>query len=340
MPVPDHVVLAQPGAAERLPALRARHAEITWTVLPPAEPGWQLDPGLARRATVLFADLPPVAAHTMSALRWLQLGSHGYAQLAGTGLPAEVAVTNGSGVNGIPIAQWCVLMLLALARDLPGMLDAQRARRWDRSARFQTEVTGRRVGILGYGDVGREVARQMQALGLEVWVMARSGSAHERPRFEPRPAHPEPVLPERRFAFDEAEEFYRGVDVLIVALPIASGTVALVDRTALSWLRPGALLLNPARAGVVEERALVDALRSGRLGGAALDDHYRQPMPPDDPFFGLPGTIVTSHISGSTGSSFYEDRIWQLFGENLDRHLGGAPLLNRIRPDDLELDRP
>jgi phosphoglycerate dehydrogenase-like enzyme len=273
----------------------------------------------------------------MSSLRWMQLGSHGYAQLAGTQLPAGVTVTNGGGVNGIPIAQWCVLMLLALARDLPGMLTAQREHRWDRSRDFQTEVTGRRVGILGYGDVGREVARQMRALGLEVWAMSRSDVGVARPRFDPRLWQPDAVTPDRSFAFREAKEFYRGVDVLVVALPVASTTTGLVDAAALALLRPGALLLNPARAGVVDEAALLDALRSRRLGGAALDDHYRQPMPVNDPFFDLPRTIVTSHISGSTGSSFYDQRIWGLLAENLQRHLRGEALLNVIRPDDLEL---
>ncbi|MCW2898299.1 MAG: hypothetical protein JWO67_564 [Streptosporangiaceae bacterium] len=333
----EHIVVAQPGATEHLPPLRARFPEVTWTTLLPSTPGWDLDADLAARATVLFADFPPAKVASMSSLRWMQLGSHGYAQLAGTRLPAGVTVAGGGGVNGIPIAQWCVLMLLALARNLPGMLAAQREHRWDRSAIFQTEITGRRVGILGYGSVGQEVARQMRALGLEVWVMSRSDTRTGRLRFDPRPGEPRAIIPDRSFGFGEAQQFYRGVDVLVVALPIASGTAGLVDRAALSLLPRGALLLNPARAGVVDEAALLDALRSGMLGGAALDDHYRQPMPADDPFFDLPTTIVTSHISGSTGSSFYHERIWRLLAENLARHLRGEALLNVIRPEDLEL---
>jgi phosphoglycerate dehydrogenase-like enzyme len=334
--VADHVVVAQPGAEERLPELRRRFPEASWTVLPPAHPGWDIDPEPAARATVLFADLPPARIGAMASLRWIQLGSHGYAQLAGTRLSPRVAVTNASGVNGIPIGQWCALMLLALSRDLPGMLAAQREHRWDRSAVFQTEVTGRRAGVLGFGDVGREATRQLQALGLEVWAMSRSGIRDRGPRFDPRGGS-DGIAPDRAFASDEAEEFYSGLDVLVVALPISSGTAGLVDARVLSLLRPGALLLNPARAGVVDEGALLDALRSGRLGGAALDDHYRQPMPADDPFFDAPRTIVTSHISGSTGSSFYEERIWRLFAENLGRRARGEALLNVIRRDDLDL---
>lgn len=334
----EHVVVAQPGAEEHLAGVESRLPGATWTVLPPAEPGWSLAPEYASSATVVFADFPPEQVAEMGALRWIQIGSHGYGQFNGIALPRPVIVTNASGANDLPIAQWCVMMLLALARDLPGMIDAQRAHRWDRSEVFQLEVTGRRVGVLGYGNIGREVTRLMKALGLEVWVMSRSGVGDRGPRFSPSA---DLVLagggPDRSFAMTQAEEFYRGLDVLIVTVPIAAATVGLVDARALALLRPGALLLNPARAGVVDEGALLDALRSGRLGGAALDDHYRQPMPPGDPFFDLPNTLVTSHISGSAGSTFYQQRIWQLFGENLGRYAAGRELLNVIARDDLEL---
>lgn len=334
----EHIVVAQPGAAERMPELRALLPQASWTVLPPAAPGWELAAEQAAAAAILFADFPPANVADMGALEWIQLGSHGYAQFAGTVLPDGVTVSNASGANDLPIAQWCVLMLLALSRELPGMLAAQREHRWDRSSVFQSEITGRRAGVLGFGSIGREVTRHLRALGLEVWAMSRSGTADRGPRFDPLDRSELPVTwPDRSFTFDQAEEFYSGLDALVIALPIASGTVGLVDARALSLLRPGALLLNPARAGVVDEVALLGALRSGRLGGAALDDHYRQPMPPDDPFFDAPRTIVTAHISGSTGSTFYEQRIWRLFEENLGRRARGEPLLNVIRREDLEL---
>jgi phosphoglycerate dehydrogenase-like enzyme len=334
----EHIVVAQPGAEEQVPLLRSLHPDATWSTLPPAMPGWSLNPTLAARTTVLFADFPPTEVAGMGALRWIQLGSHGYAQFNGVELPHEVTVTNASGTNDVPIAHWCVMMLLALSRDLPGMLQAQREHRWDRSEVFQAEVTGRRVGILGYGSIGREVTRQMRSLGLEVWVMSRSGVGGRVPRYHPSgsPARAWSA-PDRSFTMDRAQEFYRGLDVLVIAVPISSATAGIVDARALALLRPAALLLNPARAGVVDEAALLDALRSGRLGGAALDDHYRQPMPSDDPFFDLPRTLVTSHISGSTGSTFYEQRIWQIFRENLGRYAGGGDMLNVVARDDLEL---
>ena len=335
------VILAQPGADARLPALRRLAPAADWTVLPPVQPGWTLDPEEAASASVLFADLPPVNVADLTCLRWMQLGSHGYSQFNGVHLPSSTVVTNASGTNDLPIAQWCVMMLLALARDLPGMLRAQRDHEWDRSVAFQAELTGLRVGVLGYGNVGREVARQLQDLGLEVWVMSRSGVRDRGPRFDPLGRRRESWrTPDRVLMLDQADEFYAGIDALVVAVPIASGTTALVDARALRSLRPGAFVLNPARAGVIDEVALLEGLRSGHLGGAALDDHYRQPMPPDDPFWDAPRTIVTAHISGSTGSTHYESRIWDLFTENLTRLTRGETLLNVIARDDLDLATP
>ncbi|WP_433048716.1 NAD(P)-dependent oxidoreductase [Dactylosporangium sp. CS-033363] len=274
-------------------------------------------------ATVLFSDRCP----PLPALEWLQLGSHGYAQAEGV----SALVTNASGVQDKPIAEWCVLMLLALYRNFPGMLAAQRSRHWDRSPVFQSELSGRRVGMLGYGNIGREVARHCAALGLEIWVMSRGGVKDRGPRYNAV----EPLTPARTFELSEYRDFYAGLDALIVTTPMNAGTKRLVDAEALALLPRGALLLNPARAGVVDEQALVAALRSGHLGGAALDDHYRQPMPPDDPFWDLPNTIVTAHISGSNGSTHYLDRIWDLFLTNLRNYVTGAPMLNVVAQSDL-----
>ncbi|GAA3288329.1 D-2-hydroxyacid dehydrogenase [Dactylosporangium vinaceum] len=319
-----HIVLAQPGASEHVPPVRsiAPDARITC-----ASPGSPIDP----TATVLFADrCPPGLSH----LRWVQLGSHGYAQLEGVIRPDTVA-TNASGVQDKPIAEWCIMMLLALSRDLPAMLTAQRTRRWDRSPVFQRELAGRRVGILGFGNIGREVARHCTAMGLEVWTMTRAGIHDRGPRYDPFNRGTAPPAVTRSFDMTARAEFYGTLDALIVTTPLTPQTRGLVDAEALAQLPTGALLLNPARAGVVEEQPLLDALRSGHLGGAALDDHYRQPMPPDDPFWDLPNTIVTAHISGSSQSPWYQQRIWDLFLTNLRRYVSGAPLLNVIAHTDL-----
>jgi phosphoglycerate dehydrogenase-like enzyme len=306
------------------------------TRVEPVGPGGAIGAALAETATVLFADHPPAEIADMRRLRWIQLGSHGYEQFIGAPLHSDVVVTNASGVHDPPIAEWCVMMLYALGRRLPAMLAAQRERRWDRSPAFQAELRGTRVGVLGFGNIGREVTRHCLALGFEVCVMSRGGIRDRGPRYDPmhRPAADVPT-PTRVFTLDQRAQFYAGLDALIVTTPLTAHTRGLVDATALATLPPGALLLNPARARVVDEPALIDALRSGHLGGAALDDHYRQPLPADDPFWDLPNTIVTAHISGSNGSPWFRHRIWDLFLTNLRRHTAGDPLLNVIAHTDL-----
>jgi phosphoglycerate dehydrogenase-like enzyme len=330
--MPDHVVIGQPGADEHLDLIGDALPGATLTVVE-AGPGWVAD----TETTVLFTDQPPVNTADLARLAWVQLGSHGYAQLSGLPLPSEAVVTNASGVQDRPIAEWVVMMLLALGRRFPEMLAAQREHRWDRSVTYQAELRGMRVGLLGYGNIGREVARVLQPLGMRVSVMTRTRNRDRGDRFDPLGHAPDAVPePERWFTFEDRAEFYSGIDALVVAVPDSAATRGLVDAPALAWMPRGALLLNPARARVVDESALLAALRSGHLGGAALDDHYRQPMPADDPFWDAPNTVVTAHISGSNGSPWYQQRIWDLFLENARRRATGQPLLNVIDRKDLD----
>lgn len=333
-----HIVVAQPVHAEGLDRCRALVPEAAVEIVEPYGPDRVLPRECAERAEILFADQPPANVADMPALRWIQLGSHGYGQFAGRTLPPDVHVCNASGVNDIPIAEWCVLMMLAFERGLVRMLDEQRAHRWTRDVQFQAELRGRRVGILGYGNIGQELARRCQALGLQVWVLSRFRPGARELRYHPS-SDPAPV-PDRVFRPDERSEFLAGLDYLVVATPVTSSTRGLLDRSALAQLPAHAVLLNPARAHVVDEAALLDALRSGRLRGAALDDHYRSPLPPDDPFWDLPNAIVSPHVSGSTGSPYYRERIWDLFAQNLRRYLYGQPMLNLIPRADLELAQP
>lgn len=333
----DRILVTQPVH----PAGLQRAQELASVeCIDPFGPGFKLSAEQLSDVTVLFSDMCPDNVAEMSNLRWLQLGSHGYSHLNGLTLPPDTVVTNASGVNDIPIAEWCVMMMLAFARDLPGMLAEQQAHRWNRDARFQAELRGRRVGILGYGNIGREFAALCRALGLEVWVLSRFRPGARDLRYDPldRPESWVPI-PDRTFTHDQREEFLSGLDFLVVTTPVTSGTRGWVDADALRLLPDHAVLLNPARAGVVDESALLDALRSGVIAGAALDDHYRMPMPADDPFFALSNVILTAHISGSNSSTWFVQRIWDLFNRNLRRFSDGEPLLNTISRDDLELTK-
>jgi phosphoglycerate dehydrogenase-like enzyme len=330
-------LLPEPDGLARLRGVAARHG-CTLEVIEPLPEGLSLSEELVVSSTALLTDYNlPANYRAMERLRWIQLACAGYEHLSGLPLRSMgVRVTNASGANDPPMAQWCMLMILALERDLRSMLDLQRAGRYVREARFQSDVTGKRVGIVGYGNVGREVARLCKALGMEVWALARRpvGPRHDRYRVRGT-GDPEGALPDRTLLADELDELLAAADYVVVAAALTPETQGLLGERELRLMKPTAVLLNVARAGLLDEDALRRALDEGLIAGAALDVHYREPMAPDDPTWTLPNAIVTPHISGSGESPFYLSRIWEIATENLRLHLEGKPLLNEISWEEL-----
>jgi phosphoglycerate dehydrogenase-like enzyme len=330
------LVVAIDASPDRLEFLRTIAPDWEFVQAPTLQPKDALRDDLLD-ATVLVTDFPPSNVAAMSNLQWIQLGSAGYAQLAGSGLAqGGIRVTNASGVNDVPIAEWCVLMMLMFERDVPGLMRAQRERAWDRPSKFQSELRGRRVGIVGYGSIGRQVARACRGLGLEVGAMNRTPVGPTPLRYAPDgTGDTEGVLPHRTFALGDWDGFLPQVDYLVMTATLNAGTTGLIGADQLRLLPSHAVILNPARAPLVDEAALTRALREGWIAGAAIDSHYREPVQPDDPAWDLPNAILTPHISGSTHSPYRDDRLWDLVGCNLERFLTGEPLLNEIPSADL-----
>lgn len=304
----------------------------------PEERARPLPPELIRHCDVLFCTFPPENLHEMTALKFIQISSAGYTQLLCRGLnERNIRASNALGVFDVPIAEWNVAMMINLARDVRGMMHNQDDERWDRSARYQHEIRGSIAGIWGYGGIGRETARLAKALGIEVHVLTRTGV---RPRKDvycvPGSGDPEGILPNRVFRPDETEEFLRGLDFLILAMPQTGATTGIVGEKELRWLKPTAFLLNPARGPLVNEEALVDALRSKRIAGAALDTHHHYPMPAGHPLWHMPNVIMTPHISGSSLSPRFLERVWDIFVQNIRRLTRNESLLNELSASELD----
>lgn len=246
-------------------------------------------------------------------LRWIQWGGAGVDALLFPELvESDVVVTNAAGVFDRPIAEHVLGLMLAFAKDLPGSFAAQQNRAWN--YRLTDKVAGTHAVIVGAGGIGREIARLLVAVGATVTVYATSsrsdaefGTIHAW-----APDHP---------ALSQA-------DWLILATPLTSGTERMIDGAVLDRLPTHARFINIGRGRSVDESALVDALRSGRLAGAGLDVFANEPLPPDSPLWGLEQVIVTPHHSGDT-HTFYAD-IVDVFGDNLERFLSGRPLRNVI----------
>jgi phosphoglycerate dehydrogenase-like enzyme len=281
------------------------------------------------RAEVLFG-IPGDSADALAellggrytALRWVHATSAGAGELVrGAGLDRDaldrVVVTTSSGVHAVPLAEFAVGALLAVAKDLPGLVAAQRARSWPVVRQPLRELRGQTLVLVGLGEIGREVARLGKALGM-LTVGVRRGKGT-----------PPPFTDEVHGA-DRLPELAGRADAMVVSLPLTGETAGLLDRATIERLPPTCIFVNLGRGGVVDEAALVDALRERRIAGAVLDVFATEPLPPDSPLWALPNVLVSPHAAAL--SEHENERIVELFVANLRRYLDGEPLANAVEP--------
>jgi phosphoglycerate dehydrogenase-like enzyme len=251
-------------------------------------------------------------------LRWVQGTSAGIGErLRRTGLiDSGLLFTTAAGVHASPLAEFVVLALLYFYRDVPRLQRMQQAQRWERYA--NRELAGARALVVGLGAVGRKVAQRLAALDLEVWGARRTLAA-------PKPDGVARVLP-----LSDLGSVLGLIDALILACPLTSETTKLIGAAELAAMPDGALLINVARGPVVDEPALVDALRERRLGGAALDVATVEPLPAESPLWRLPNVLISPHSASTVHGE--NGRIVDIFLANLRRYLDGEPLLNLFDP--------
>ena len=335
-----HILIDEPIHApslERLKQIPNLHLSFTD---PPEERVREMSPDLLRDQHILFCTFPPENHQDLHSLKFIQVASSGFNQLTPLDLASrngEVQAANLLGVFDVPIAEWCIAMMINMARHMKAMVANNLLCYWDRSARFQTEIRGSTVGIWGYGGIGRETARLSKALGLTVHVMTRSGVKPRHHIFRVADTgDPEGKLPDRVFTLPEKEAFLSELDFLIVAMPLNPQTEGIIGADELKALPDHAIVLNPARGPIIQEEALLRALRDNWIAGAALDTHYAYPLPSEHPLWSMPNVLLTPHISGSSLSQHYSRRSWEIFVENVERFLDGKPLLNPLSQRQLE----
>jgi len=285
----------------------------------------------------LFCSCPPTNLSDMKEIEVIQIASAGYSQLFNLGIvERKIKVCNAAGVNDIPIAEWNIAMMVNLARDMRGIIRNQESGVWERPARFQREIRGSKVGVWGYGGIGRETARLAKNMGMVVHVLDAQpvGPRKNFYGFAGTGDH-EGVLPDRVFSVGQEKEFLSGLDFLILSMPLTQRTEGIVTEEFLKMLPPHAFVLNPARGPLIKEEALLNALRKGWIAGAALDTHYYYPMPADHPLWRFPNVIMTPHISGSTLSPRFLERVWDVCVQNVQRYVAGEPLLNQLTANQL-----
>jgi phosphoglycerate dehydrogenase-like enzyme len=247
-------------------------------------------------------------------LRWLHTAASGLppdvlAVLADRG---DVTVTNGTGTHGRAVAEHVVAVTLAHLKRLACLMAAQRAADW--RPVVAGELGGLRAGVVGLGDLGRSTARLLGAFGTDV-VGLRRGAAS---------------VPEVRATYgpDSWERFYDGLDLVVVCAPLTEQTYGMVGRRQLALLREGAFLVNVGRGPVVDEAALTEALRTGRLAGAALDVFATEPLPASSPLWSTPGVLITPHCADVTAGT--GRRGLRLLLDNIARYRAGSVLNNVV----------
>lgn len=252
----------------------------------------------------------------MPRLRWIQaLGSGVDGFVRCSSLPPHVMLTNAAGLHAAPVSEAILAMLLALARRLPESFRDQRAHRW--GMWMPRLLSASEVLVVGVGAIGAAVGAKCAAFGAR--VIGISGRADVPAGFSA--LYPRSALHER---LAEA-------DFVVLTAPLSRATAGLIDADALARMKSSAYVINAGRGGLVDEAALIDALVSKRIAGAALDVFATEPLPPESPLWDLPNVIVTPHRAGY--HSEYGTNVAKIVVRNLQLYLSDRleELINRVR---------
>jgi phosphoglycerate dehydrogenase-like enzyme len=306
--------------AAKVALLRERFPELTITHVKDRDAALRAIP----EADVCFAAfLTPEMVHAAPRLRWVHSpaaaveGLLPLRELAARG----IAVTNSRGVQAVPIAEHVIGGLLVLGRRFDRTVRAQRDHQWiqndlSRDGAWPFLLSGRRMTIVGLGTIGEAIAARAHAFGIEVTGVRR------------RPDLPRSPYVERVVGPEQLDDALRGCDFLVLSAPGVASTARMIGARQLALLNPGAVLVNVARAQIVDDAAMRTALASGQLGGAVLDVFEREPLDAQDPLWDQPNVIITPHSAGFRESHW--DDVAALFIDNCERFQRGTPLRNPV----------
>jgi phosphoglycerate dehydrogenase-like enzyme len=252
-------------------------------------------------------------------LRWIQSSSAGveYTARIPELVESDILLTNTRGAHGPSIGEHTFALLFALTRKLPDVLDGQKEHQWLRPDLYRScrEVYGSTMGIIGFGQIGRAVAQRARGFDMEVLAVD---------------AHAKDGAPwvEEVWPMSQLPDLLARSMVVVVSAPLTSSSRRLLNAEMLRQMQPGAYLIVVSRGGIVDETALVEALREGRLAGAGLDVTEVEPLPADSPLWDAPNIIITPHTAGS--SSEKERRCVEILCDNLQRFANGEELNNLV----------
>jgi phosphoglycerate dehydrogenase-like enzyme len=299
-------------------AIRRRWPQIKVNHLPDYS---HLDEALPGTDILVGFSIRPDQFALARRLKWIHATAAGVGQLMFPELRgAGIVLTNARGVHSIPMAEHILGTIIALARRFPDSLRYQMQGRWAQQELWDApmpmrELNGQVLLIVGFGSIGRELARRIQPLGMRIWGVTRSGTGDAQ-------------LAERILPATELAKALPQADFVLLAAPETPESRRMIGEPELARMKPSAYLINVARGTMIDEPALIDALRRRAIAGAALDVTEKEPLPPESPLWKLDNVFLTPHVSAV--SEHLWERQADLLLENLERWFSGRELLNQV----------
>ncbi|HWR35158.1 MAG TPA: D-2-hydroxyacid dehydrogenase [Clostridia bacterium] len=281
----------------------------------------EIDREIVDAEVAVLWSLRPEQLRAAKRLRWIHSPAAAvHALMIPEVIASDIVVTNASEVHGHVVAEHAVAMVFALSKRLHRTMHYQHARTWGQNQLWDErprprELRGATLGVIGLGAIGREVARMANAIGMNTLAVRE---------------HPErgsaPAL--QVVGFESIDEVLGRSDFVVLAAPLTPKTRACINADRLRAMRPEAYFVNVSRGALVDEPALIDALRNSRIAGAALDVFANEPLSGDSELWSLPNLIITPHSAAATENLW--ERHYQLLAENLRRYKSGEPLLGVV----------
>ncbi len=313
----------------RMAVWRLKHADVE-KIRRRARPAFEVDVPASEKdflralpgAELLFAwGLARRHVEKAEALKWLHTPLAGVDRVLNPELlKTSIRVTSSRGVNSVAVAEHTMGLILALTRGIAPSIQAQMRREWAQETLYARkspieETQGKTLCILGLGDIGRELAVRARAFGMTVWGLVRT-------------ARPKPDYVDRLLVAGRMDLLMRSADILVVALPLTPATQGLLGERQLKRMKPTSILINIGRGALIQESALVRALREGWIAGAGLDVFATEPLPHASPLWTMPQVVITPHIAGMHPR--YMALSAELFLRNLKRYQASEPLVNEV----------
>ena len=268
----------------------------------------------AKDAEILFGSFNDEILEAAEQLKWIQSSSAGMdGRISQELMENDIILCNASGLHAPQVAEHAWALTLGLCRGIPKYLRNQADRVW--KGEDLTDLLGSVAGIIGFGGIGREYAKRAHAFDMR--ILAIDAHVKEKPDYV-----------ESLWGLEMIDQLVGMSDVLFIAVPYTKETEKLIGSARLSMMKRTAFLVNTARGPIVDQKALVEALKANRIAGAGLDVFEEEPLPEDNDLWALENVIVTPHVAGS--SALRPKRVVDFFCENLKRYLAGKPLKNMV----------